>query len=265
MSSSSSIVAQRAVIASFSSGQWRTVRRHAAETKAENARHGLTDEARVDIKICADPALEEASRLIAAARADHYRLTAPAADRGMRLLPGTRQLEHSSVMQAHGVAFRAAVADFVGRYQQLADEAPHRLKALYVAAHWPDAQRVRDSFSLSVRYLPVPSLGQWDEWLTESASAAADEVKERIGKALRAYAEKLADGEKIFRDSLVGNLAEIADLAVDLNIGGDAGIGQLIAETRQLASVDADTLREDKTQRAAAAARAADLCSMFNL
>ena len=35
---SSSLIAKRAVIASFNSGQWRTVRRHAAETKAEMKR-----------------------------------------------------------------------------------------------------------------------------------------------------------------------------------------------------------------------------------
>ena len=260
-----SLIAQRAVIASFTSGQWRTVRRHAAETKAENARHGLTDEARVDVKICADPALEEASRIITAARADHYRLTVPAADRGMRLLPGARQLEHSATMQKHGTAFQNAVAEFVARYETVKQDAPRRLNGLFVAAHWPDVSRVRDAFKLSVRYLPVPALRQWDEWLTESATAATEELRERIGEALKAYATKLGDGEKIFRDSLVSNLAEILDLADDLNISGDDNLAQLVRDARALATVEPDTLRENKNVRAESANRAADLCSMFNL
>lgn len=261
----SSIIARKAVIASFSSGQWRTVRRHAAETKAENARHGLTDEARVDVKVCAHPALEEAGRIITAARADHYRLTVPAADRGMRLLAGARQLEHSSILQGHAAAFQRAVATFVAEYETVRASAPARLNGLFVASHWPDVDVVRNAFSLSCRYLPVPSLGQWDEWLRESADTATTELRERIGEALRSYAEKLADPDKIFRDSLVSNLADIVNLAADLNLGNDKSIADLVEQARTLAAVDPAQLREDKNLRAESAVRAADLCSMFSL
>jgi len=260
-----SLIVRKAVIASFTSSQWRTVRRHAAETKAENARHGLTDEARVDVKVCNDPALEEAARIITAARADHYRLTVPAADRGMRLLPGARQLEHADTLQAHGVKFQAAVAQFLARYETLRADAPARLNGLYIASHWPDLDRVRGSFALSCRYLPVPALGQWDEWIAESASNATEEIRTRIGEALRAAAEKLADPKAIFRDSLVGNLVDILNLADDLNIAGDPAVADLVAQAKALANVEPDQLREDKTLRATTAARAADLCSLFSL
>ena len=261
----SSIIARKAVIASFSSGQWRTVRRHAAETKAENARHGLTDEARVDVKVCAHPALEEAGRIITAARADHYRLTVPAADRGMRLLAGARQLEHSSILQGHAAAFQRAVATFVAEYETVRASAPARLNGLFVASHWPDVDVVRNAFSLSCRYLPVPARGRWDEWLRESADTATTELRERIGEALRSYAEKLADPDKIFRDSLVSNLADIVNLAADLNLGNDKSIADLVEQARTLAAVDPAQLREDKNLRAESAVRAADLCSMFSL
>ena len=261
----SSIIARKAVIASFSSGQWRVVRRHAAETKAENARHGLTDEARVDVKICSHPALEEAGRIITAARADHYRLTVPAADRGMRLLAGARQLEHSSILQGHAAAFQRAVATFVAEYDRVRADAPARLNGLYVASHWPDVDVVRNAFNLTCRYLPVPSLGQWDEWLRESADTATTELRERIGEALRAYAEKLADPDKIFRDSLITNLADILNLAADLNLGNDPKVAELVEQARTLAAVDPDQLREDKALRADSAVRAADLCSLFSL
>jgi len=260
-----SLIARRAVIASFNSGQWRTRRVHAAETRAENARHGLTDEARVDVRICKHASLEEAARIVTAARADHYRLTVPAVDRGMRLLAGARQLEHSATMQRHAAAFQAAVAAFVGDYEAVRADAPSRLNGLYIAAHWPDVEVVRRSFRLECRYLPVPSLGQWDEWLRESADAAASELRERIGEALRAYAEKLADPSKIFRDSLVENLADVLNIAADLNLGGDQQISALVEQARSLATVDPDQLREDKALRAESANRAADLCSLFSL
>lgn len=259
------LIAKRAVIASFNSGQWRVIRRHEAETRAENARHNLTNEARVDIKICSHPALEEISRLISAARTDHYRMTVPAADRGMRLLPSRLTIEHNDMMQARAGEFQRAVHEFVLAYDQIRQDAPARLNGLYVSAHWPDVSAVRESFRLSCRYLPVPSLGHWDEWMAESANTATQEVRDRIGEALRRYTEKLSQPDPIFRDSLVGNLVEVLNLADDLNIGQDPAITDLVARARPLATIEPDQLREDQTLRSDSAKRAADLCSMFKL
>jgi hypothetical protein len=261
----SSIIARKAVIASFDSGQPRFRKAHRDETAALNAKHGTSNLALVTVTICDHPALAEAGRIITAARADHYRLTVPAADRGMRLLPGARQLEHSSLLQGHAVKFQSAVADFVREYDTIRADAPARLNGLYVPEQWPDVDFVRNAFRLRCRYLPVPSLGQWDEWLAESASTATDELRERIGEALRAYAAKLGDGGKIFRDSLVENLRDIVNLAEDLNVGGDKTVADLVAKARDLAQPDPDQLREDPALRADTAARAADLCSLFSL
>lgn len=260
-----SIIAERAVIAVFNAGAWRVVKRHAAETKAENARHGLTDEARVDVRICSDPLLAEIARLQTEARAEHYRLTMPAADDGFRLLPGKRQLEHSQKMQAYGAQHAALVAQFCSRYDAVKADAPRRLNGLFVASQWPDVERVRDSFKLACRYLPVPALGEWDEWMAESATAATDELKGRLGEAIRKIAAKLSDPDAIFRDSLISNLAEILNLADDLNIADDPQITAIAKQARALASLDPDTLREDAKVRAAEAKRANDLCSMFSL
>lgn len=260
-----SIIAQRAVIAVFSTGAWRTVKRHAAETKAENARHGLTDEARVDIRICSDPLLTEIARVQTEARAAHYRLTMPAADDGFRLLPGKRQLEHSQLLQQYGAQHAGLVAKFAAKYEQVKADAPARLNGLFIASQWPDVDQVASKFRLSCRYLPVPALGEWDEWMKESANAASEELRSRIGEALRKIATKLSEPDAIFRDSLIGNLAEVIYLADDLNVSGDPAITQLAKEARSLAVLEPDQIREDANVRAASAKKAADLCSLFNL
>ena len=101
----------------------------------------------------------------------------------MRLLAGARQLEHSSILQGHAAAFQRAVATFVAEYDRVRADAPARLNGLYVASHWPDVDVVRGAFNLTCRYLPVPSLGQWDEWLREPADTAPPEPRRRTGKA----------------------------------------------------------------------------------
>lgn len=259
------LIASRAVIARFQTGAWRTVKRHKDETKAENARHGLTNEARVDVQICTHPALEGISDLVCEARLEHYRLTLPAADEGMRLLPGSRQLEHSQVMQTYGVRHSNLVAQFLADYDNVRVSAPARLKGLYVAEQWPDHDVVASKFKFRCTYLPVPDMGQWGEWLAESAELAQAELRSRLGDAIRKLAAKLADPKAIFRDTLVSNLSDVLSLVPDLNIADDPELATLATRAKALTMVEPDTLREDMVARATVAERAQELCDIFKL
>jgi hypothetical protein len=258
-------LSSKAVIATLNVGAWRTVKRHAAETRAENARHGLTDQARVDVEICTHPALEAIASLHAEARAEHYRLSLPAADKGLRLLAGARQYEHSQLMQSFATRIEQLVAAFLNDYDRLRAEAPARLNGLYIASQWPTHDVVKSKFSFATRYLPVPDQGQWAEWFAEAATEAQAELLERLRDAITKVATKLADPKAIFRDSLVGNLTDLLALVPDLNLNDDPTIAALAAKAKGLVEFDADTLREDPIARATVADRAGDLCSLFNL
>ena len=99
-STNSSPLASRAVICQLFTGAWRVAKKHKGETAAVNAKHGTQDLAKVSVEICDHPALLEIYRLNAEARTEHYRLTLPAGDAGVRLLPVARQVEH-----AHPVSY----------------------------------------------------------------------------------------------------------------------------------------------------------------
>lgn len=256
---------ERAVIALFDSGQWRTVKRHAAETRAENARHGLKNEAKVDVKICSHPALEMIQSIISSARAEHYRLCPPTGQQGMRFCPGALQIEHAAAMADFAAKFRYLVAEFCSAYEGERLSAPARLNGLYVESQWPDVETVRSEFRFSTRYLPMGSGGQWDEWLAEAATEAQNDLRARLAVAIKAVAVRLADTKGIFRDSLIVNLKELLALAPDLNLRDDPEITRLVAAAADVVKEEPDTLREDKPVRAKVAQRAADLCSMFKL
>jgi hypothetical protein len=263
--SSSNTLSTRAVIALFKTGAWRAVKTHASESQQENARHGLTDEAKVQVRICSHPALAEITKLHAEARAAHYRLTLPATDDGLRLLAGKRQLEHSQVMAGFASRHLALVADFVAAYEAERASAPMRLNGLYIAAQWPSASDVAARFGFKSNYLEVPVLAQWEEWLSESAEKAEAELKDRLADAVLKLAHKLADPKAIFRDSLLGNLADICALAGDLNLRDDPTIAALATQAASLCAVPAEQLRESATLRASTASRASAICSMFKL
>lgn len=255
-------IADKAVIAVFSSGAWRVNRTHPDETAAVNAKHN-TDKATVKVAVCDHPLLKQIGQVISRARIDHYKITIPAADDGMRLLPNAQQLRHSEIMQKHGAEFSRLVTDFCREYDTLRAAAPR--DSLYIPDHWPDLDRVRSCFRLTCRYLPVPALGQWDTWVKESADTGAADLRERVAVVIRKFVSTLTDKDKVFRDSLVNNLREVIYLVDDLNVASDPGISRLIDSVRPLAAIDPDALREDKALRADTASRAADICSLFNL
>lgn len=261
-------LAAKGVLAILETGQWRTVKRHHAETKAENARHGLTDEARVDVKICAHPALESIGKLVSEARIAHYRLALPTATDGLRFLPGARQFEHSKLLSDYAARFDGLVADFLQDYNLVRASAPARLNGLYVAAHWPDVAVVRNAFKFQTRYLPVATTG-WEEWLDESASVAEADLRERLAEAIRRVAQRLAvpAGDKggRFWDSLVTNLQDLLSLVPDLNLRDDPTLASLASAAQDLTKHAPDTLREDPVARSETAARAAEIASLFKL
>lgn len=109
-----------------------------------------------------------------------------------------------------------------------------------------------------------------DQRVRDAALEAERELLRRMLEPVVSIAQKLAEMPKsgkdgktkadiIFRDSLVENLREIADLGPKLNISGDPEIDKFCAEIKALASVKPDTLRADKAVRADIQKKADDL------
>jgi hypothetical protein len=259
-------LSSKAVIVQLSISAWRVGKKNADETRAVNAKHGVKNKARVSVDICDHPALVEIYRLQTAARAEHYRLTLPVADKGLRLLPVARQMEHARVMGDLRSEIDARLREFAAAYPAERAAAPARLNGLYVEGQWPaTADEVAAKFGFTLRCLPVPDSGQWSEWMTEAAVAAQENLLERLKDAISHVAERLTKPDAIFRDSLTANLAELLALVPDLNLRDDPKIAAIADKARELLAHDADTLREDPIARADVAATAAELTSMFNL
>ena len=263
---SSTPLARRAGICSLSTGAWRVEKTHAGETAAVNAKHGTRNVATVKTHICEHPALLEIYRLVAEARAEHNRLTLPAGDKGVRLLPVARQAEHTALMADYRLRLDALLRDFIAAYPAERAAAPARLNGLYVERQWPvSAAEVESRFAFTVRYLPVPEVGQWSEWMAEAAAEAQNDLRDRLREAITLVAKRLSDPNARVFGSLTGNLAELLALAPDLNLAADPEIAALADKAKALLEHDTDTLREDPLARADIAAKASEIVSLFNL
>lgn len=261
----SSPLAARAVICQLHTGAWRVQKKHRGETQAVNQKHGTKDLAKVSVEICNHPALLDIYSLAAEARVEHYRLTLPAGDNGVRLLPVARQVEHSKLMADYADRISQKLTEFLAAYPAERAAAPARLNGLYVEGQWPaTVDEVAGKFRFQYRYLPVPTEGQWGEWLAEAATEAQDALREKLAEAIRLVAERLSKPGRTYA-SLTGNLAELLALVPDLNLAADPQIAALADGAKALLEHDTDTLRDDPIARADTAAKAAELVSLFNL
>ena len=145
-------------------------------------------------------------------------------------------------------------------------------------------QVMRKRFYLRTEPLPVPNASHFEDGirqmlgvdaasvdirLADAEAEAKREVMRRMIEPVREMARKLVEEPKvgkdgkvkadiIFRDSLVGNIKDIAELAPALNITGDAQIAAFCKELEGLCRYSPDTLRDDKATRAEAAGKAAE-------
>lgn len=140
----------------------------------------------------------------------------------------------------------------------------------------PDEFRsvMREKFSFRCEPLPVPDAAHFEGTLSSLLGVDAEGVNVRVADAMqegmrelmrrliepvKAMAAKLSEAPKggkedvIFRDSLIGNVKEIAELAPKLNISGDPQVDAFAKEMAGLANYAPDTLRKDKATRAEAA------------
>lgn len=264
-------IAARIKLAALNTGAWRATRLHKKETAKVNADHHTEDAAKVHVRLTNSQALRAINCLTAAAYDEHKKLTLPAAQDGLRLLPVGREFEHSQKMGEFGAKHRALVAQFLDEYDDEAATAPQRLNGLYDAKLWPDRRVIAGRFLFNTRYLSCPTDGTWAEWIMESTRAADEELRERLTDCLQRIAENCAREDKANKkgnlcapkiyDTLFSNLGELLALVPDFNFGESLEIARAAQAAQELAKLTADTVRESKDIRKDAAKRANSILS----
>lgn len=122
--------------------------------------------------------------------------------------------------------------------------------------NYPDKLDIRDRFGIDVRYMPVPTAGDFrvaisdedkaslQKQLEDAEDAATKHVINEMIEPMQRAVEKLSvpigsDGA-IFRDSLIDNIVEVADRMSRINLSDDPAVTDKIAELKSLATTYAD-------------------------
>jgi len=223
-------------------------------------------------------ALEPLEKLVGEARQYHARVTLPF-DAGIGILPAGLIQEYTETMREYAGKFLGlAHSHFELRYAEMVEWARAEHNGTFDASDYPPVEELLECFTFKAEATPIPGEEHYAEGIkallgVDSASvdvqindAAVEgqrELMRRLMAPVRAMAVKLAedpgDGKApIFRDTLIGNLQEIAGLAPKLNIGGDAQIDAFAREISALTQFTPYILRQsagvrNEAQNAAAA------------
>jgi len=234
---------------------------------------------RVNKSIVPTVALVAVRQCAAAAREEFYARTVPYLD-SVRALNPTGYVALQETMNTYSERFARLADDFAAAYPTWVAAAETRLGSAFRAADYPAA--VRDKFRFAFGVTPLPAAAAPDLWLAlgsetaeRLAAAAANAAQSAAAAATRGawsrvydVVEKMRDKLQtggIFRDSLVSNVADVADVLETLNVFADPALTAMGARLRAELSTAPDALRTDTTARADTARRASALLDEMRL
>jgi hypothetical protein len=232
------------------------------------------DAARVNKHLIPREVLSPITKAQTQLRAHFYKMTLPWKDNGDRVL--TRKL-FGKFMEEHQVLaneFKDAVTKFITEdYPRARDQAAFRMGALFNPNDYPSPYVVERRFHVGFDIDPVSAASDFrvqlsDEELEKVQGTIERAMKERVGRAmtdvwdrmfetLGHYATTMADPEKVFRDTTVRNLQELADMLPAFNILEDKQLDAIRQKVQHyLSGIEPKELRNNPATRASAAADA---------
>ncbi len=268
-------LSERAMLTSLHIGAWSgsNLDREVTEEISERHKADAKDAGRYSKQLVSKKFLKQVGAQVSAARSVHRILTLPWDDDGTRILSTSGYQDYTDRMRRCRIQFEDAVTDFVKGMPEYIKEAKVRLGTMFDANDYPSAEDVKAKFSFDVEVKPVPDAGDFRAKLSDATvksivkdierrseariEAAMRDVYERVYDCTSKMAEKLKDADGVFRDSLVYNINELADLIPALNITDDAKLNDLAKKLKEdLVEHSPEILRSDAKVRQATAKKA---------
>lgn len=263
-------LAHSGVICRLEIRQW-SGRRGDKQAAEETASRNQANRSMIKVSktLIPEKALEEVRRIQQEARAYHYDNTIPWS-KGSQFLPARLSIAYSAAMQSLRQKFHGSVEQFCSAYPEYFRLAPELLGRLYRKDDYPPPARMRAHFLFDVSYEPVPQAGHFfvdlasstlgefrrdlEQKNQERERAMRRDLWERLRTPVLKMADTLAQPDKIFRDSLVLNIREVASRIDDLNVFDDPSLSSLAGELqRTLGLLNPDALRNSSADRSSAA------------
>lgn len=246
-------------------------------------------ETRKRLLVGADGMLKTIHKSIDEARAVHYEMTLPWSTTsltdvgrrtGGRLLPNTLFQEYIQAMGTKKQAMQAALAAFIPEYPNLIALAKKQLGKRFDPREYPNPSSIAQHFDLSFDFQPIPKGEDFGGLPQAQLDALASKVNEntrlmaenamqdvwvRLLEAVGRMAERLSSPDKMFHDSLVSNVRDVARLLAHLNVTQDTKVEKLRAKVEKyLCAHEPKDIRKSNTLRTEIGAHATSILQEMN-
>jgi hypothetical protein len=214
------------------------------------------------------------TRIINNAGTYYYGCTLPWTDKGWRMLPATMFDEFSEKFRSFSTRLDAAVNSAGDKLEAEIEKMSRQLGKAFNRDDYPTVEEFKSGMILKVDFQAITAGDDFRVKISETQrQAIIDEIndrnRERVVKAneflwnrlhdvVSKMADTLKEEDKIFRNSLVANVAELCDLLPRLNINDDQALNDRAKAVKDLlGDYDPQELREQPEVRKEAAKEAA--------
>lgn len=202
-----------------------------------------------------------------------YARSLPWSQDGQRMLPCAALLDLQSELNKEVTEFNRLADESAANFDNWIATARITRNGMFNRDDYPATpEQFRRLFNVDVKFLPMPDeshvvLDMANEEIEMVKESTARQVKdavanaqhdlfERVKAPLQAMADTLRQDGKVFRDSLIGNVKDIADVLPALNIMGDAKLTEVHGELQALGKSSAGACRRSRTYRKTTADKA---------
>lgn len=234
---------EQAMLANLTISQWDARKFDKTATKDVETKHAASNAGRFNKLLIDETALAPISKIAAAMRQHHYKMTMPWGDNGDRLLPSKLFLQYTKDMRDYQSQLKAAVSSFVTAYPTLVVNARKRLGTLYEPSDYPLIADIGRRFGAEFSFSPVPTARDFrvdvaeedaviiradmERRLQQRQQEALKDIFERIKLFVTRVRDTLSQPKPRIYDSLMGNIKELASMLPAFNITGDPKLAKL--------------------------------------
>lgn len=269
-------LSERAVLTTLTIGVWTGTVTDKAVTEQANAAHQAErDAGKYAKKLIAPKFLRPVNTAAQQARQTHNMLTLPWFDSGTRILATRGYEKYTDQLRAARLRYETATDNFITGYNDFITEAHTRLGSMFNRDEYPEAETLREKFHFGVEIHGVPESGDFRAKLPDPTTKALVKEIERkqkqrldnamtdiyrrmegllthLVKKLREYQPSRENGEAVnlFRDSLIYNIASLAEIIPAMNLTDNAELNKLAQRMKdELTEHDPCILRTDSNLR----------------
>lgn len=255
---------EKVMIVNLTISQWAARKYDRTATKEVEDNHQAKEVGRFNKILMQSETLTKLGKLGNKIRLYHYENTLPWGDNGDRIIPTEKYFEYVTPIGMMKYEFMETATVFISEYAEAKENAKMRLNSLYNEADYPEPDSVLKKFDVSVKFMPVADgndlrVNMSDEIINTIKSQITRELEQRVAiateymmsrlrEAVGRMVETLVDKDKVFRDTLVGNIQSLCETLPLMNFNNDPKLTEAIRYCKQLI-VNPEDLRTRRKYR----------------